>query len=350
MSSMNIDDEEKTELEQQQRQEQQQDEKVSLASLYRRVRKIGSGDIGTVYLVKSVESGDLFAMKIFSKTEMRCRQRFRRCLTERDVLDHVHHPFVVALHHEYTTANHIMFVMDYCRGGEFYKFLQSQPGHCICESWVRFYSSEILVALQYLHLKRIVHRDLKPENILIHGSGHIMLTDFDLAAHQSADRAGSGAGAGVVHTAERIPLGTKIRRLFSRRGQSWGNNDNMTDGGDAGTVVASYVREEEWEPNFSRTSFVGTPEYLCPEILKGRPYVTSAIDWWTFGVLLYEMTFGVTPFHAPTESATFANISNSKKGFHVPKNGNASKNLQSLIRKLLRANPEKRLRIQIRSV
>jgi protein-serine/threonine kinase len=141
------------------------------------------------------------------------------------------------------------------------------------EDDARFYAAEVTAALEYLHLMGFIYRDLKPENILLHQSGHIMLSDFDLS--KQSDPGG-------------VPT-----MIVSRSGAS--------------QSALPMVDTKSCIANFRTNSFVGTEEYIAPEVIKGCGH-TSAVDWWTLGILVYEMLYGTTPFKGKNRNATFANI------------------------------------------
>ena len=122
-----------------------------------------------------------FAMKTLDKQEMQERNKVQRVLTESLILSKVDHPFLPTVYCTLQTDTHLHFVMEFCDGGELYALLNSQPKKRLKEAHVRFYTAEVLLALQYLHLLGFVYRDLKPENILLQGSGHVLVTDFDLS-------------------------------------------------------------------------------------------------------------------------------------------------------------------------
>src|SRR5260221_14684944 len=126
------------------------------------------------------------------------RKKIKRALTEQEILATANHPFIVTLHHSFQSEDYLYHCMEYCMGGEFFRALQSRPGKCLPEDAARFYAAEVVAALEYLHLLGFIYRDLKPESgsfllyqrgvadargvdILLHESGHIMLSDFDLA-------------------------------------------------------------------------------------------------------------------------------------------------------------------------
>jgi len=156
-------------------------------------------------------------------------------------------------------------------GGEFFRALQSRPGKCLPEEDAKFYAAEVVAALEYLHLMGFIYRDLKPENILLHQSGDIMLSDFDLAK-QSGEPGGRPATI----------------MQFEPNGYPLIDTKSCT-------------------ANFRTNSFVGTEEYIAPEVIKNMGH-TSAVDWWTLGILVFEMIYATTPFKGAHRSATFANV------------------------------------------
>ncbi|KAJ9112592.1 hypothetical protein QFC19_000611 [Naganishia cerealis] len=150
-------------------------------SSFQKVKLLGKGDVGKVYLVREKKTDKLYAMKVLSKKEMIKRNKIKRALAEQEILATSNHPFIVTLYHSFQSDDYLYFCMEYCMGGEFFRALQTRPGKCLSEDHARFYAAEVTAALEYLHLMGICYRDLKPENILLHESGHIMLSDFDLS-------------------------------------------------------------------------------------------------------------------------------------------------------------------------
>jgi len=279
---------------------------------FARVKMIGAGDVGRVYLVEQVGEDSLFAMKVLSKREMVARNKIKRCLTEREVLATVEHPFIVTMHFSFQTPDFLYFITDYCAGGEFLRMLKKQPNNRVPEEWIKFYGAEVLLALEYLHQCGFVYRDLKPENLLLHESGHIMLTDFDLAKQAQA----------VTPTVVRRSMMSQFKKVF-------------TGGGDS-------VKFHTAEPVLNTNSFVGTEEYLAPEVIGGVGH-NSSVDWWTFGVLCYEMAFGHTPFKGESQNATFSNITSKDFKIVLPADVPISKNCKKMIKGLLSRDPKTRL-------
>ena len=150
------------------------------------------------------------------------------------ILEKVRNPYIVSLHYAFQTETKLYFVIDYLNGGELFTMLRKEK--MFSEKKARVYLAEIIVALEYLHNNNILYRDLKPENILLDSEGHIKITDFGLSK------------TGV-------------------------------------------------EPGQKSHSFVGTPEYLCPEIIKGEGHTRSA-DWWSLGAVFYEMLTSRPPHYS----------------------------------------------------
>ncbi|KAG9245541.1 kinase-like domain-containing protein [Calycina marina] len=278
-------------------------------SSFDKIKLIGKGDVGKVYLVREKKSSRLYAMKVLSKKEMIKRNKIKRALAEQEILATSNHPFIVTLFHSFQSEDHLYLCMEYCSGGEFFRALQTRPGKCIPEEDAKFYTAEVTAALEYLHLMGFIYRDLKPENILLHQSGHIMLSDFDLSKQSDP--------------------GGKPTMIYGRNG----NNSNSPGQVDTKSCIN----------NFRTNSFVGTEEYIAPEVIKGCGH-TSAVDWWTVGILVYEMLYGTTPFKGKNRNATFANILRDDVPFPENSGSPQISNLcKSLIRKLLIKDENRRL-------
>lgn len=296
---------------------QERDGKLRLAN-FRRVKQLGAGDVGLVDLVQMQGTDMKFAMKTLDKWEMQERNKVARVLTEEGILKAVDHPFLATLYCTIQTDSHLHFVMEYCEGGELYGLLNAQPKKRLKEAHVRFYAAEVLIALQYLHLLGYVYRDLKPENILLHHTGHVLLTDFDLSYARGATkpRMQIRSGAGARHAAS---AGCTKKAPEEAR-----PDPTLSPAGDALLLLA--------EPEGRANSFVGTEEYLAPEVINAGGH-SAAVDWWSFGILLYELLYGVTPFRGARREETFENILRNPLAF--PAKPAVSEAAQDLISKLL---------------
>merc|ERR1719217_1377569 len=208
------------------------------------MKVIGKGTYGKVMLVRHRTEGNIYAMKMLRKENVVKRNQVEHTKTERNVLETVSHPFIVNLVYAFQTPKKLYFVLEYCPGGELFFHLSRagrfSVGRC------RFYASEILLAIEYLHRLNIIYRDLKPENILLDGDGHVKLTDFGLS-------------------------------------------------------------KEGVKDNVSASTMCGTPEYLAPEILNKRGH-GKAVDWYSLGALMYEMLTGLPPFYTRDREKLFERI------------------------------------------
>ncbi|KAH3688076.1 hypothetical protein WICPIJ_000918 [Wickerhamomyces pijperi] len=267
-----------------------------------KIRLLGKGDVGKVYLVREKSTDRLYAMKVLSKKEMIQRNKIKRALAEQEILATSNHPFIVTLYHSFQSEDNLYLCMEYCMGGEFFRALQTRKSKCIPEEDAKFYASEVVAALEYLHLMGFIYRDLKPENILLHQSGHIMLSDFDLS-----------------------------KQTESNKNPLMANTSNKT---------SMAIDTKICIDGFRTNSFVGTEEYIAPEVIRGKGH-TVAVDWWTLGILIYEMICGTTPFKGSNRNQTFSNILKSEVTF--PDSQSISSNCKNLIKKLLTKDENKRL-------
>ncbi|KAF7823509.1 putative LOV domain-containing protein [Senna tora] len=274
---------------------------------FKPVKPLGSGDTGSVHLVELCGTGQYFAMKAMDKGVMLNRNKVHRACTEREILEMLDHPFLPALYASFQTKTHVCLITDYCPGGELFLLLDRQPTKVLREDAARFYAAEVVVALEYLHCQGIIYRDLKPENVLLQSTGHVSLTDFDLSCLTSCK------------PQLLIPPTNEKKKQQKGRQQP--------------PIFMA-------EPMRASNSFVGTEEYIAPEIITGSGH-TSAVDWWALGILLYEMMYGYTPFRGKTRQKTFTNILH--KDLKFPKSKPVSLHAKQLMYRLLHRDPKHRL-------
>lgn len=218
------------------------------------------------------ENDNEFALKVVEKLHVKRENKVKYVMMERNIMSSVSHPLIVKLYYSFQDPDYLFFCMDVAHGGELSAYIRmcrdkaerKEEGckRACSEDAARFYVGELLAALSYLHSCRIIHRDVKPDNILIHRNGHLKLTDF-----------------GTALQLKNSPEDAEVP---------------MDD-------------EEEDEALVERTSFVGTADYVSPEVLSNEA-VTGACDLWAVGVVLYNMLTGTTPFASASEFLTFQNI------------------------------------------
>ncbi|XP_048131397.1 serine/threonine-protein kinase D6PKL1 [Rhodamnia argentea] len=323
-------------------------------SHFRLLKRLGCGDIGSVYLSELSGTHCYFAMKVMDKASLASRKKLNRAQTEREILQLLDHPFLPTLYTHFETDRFSCLVMEFCPGGDLHTLRQRQPGKHFSEYAARFYAAEVLLALEYLHMLGVVYRDLKPENVLVRDDGHIMLSDFDLSLRcavsptlirTSYDSDPRRAGAFCVQPACIEPSSVCIQpacfipRIFPQKNKKKSQKPRAEPG-----FPSSTLPELVAEPTSARSmSFVGTHEYLAPEIIKGEGH-GSAVDWWTFGIFLHELLYGKTPFKGSGNRATLFNVVGQQLKF--PESPATSYASRDLIRGLLVKEPQNRLGVK----
>ncbi|XP_043706187.1 serine/threonine-protein kinase D6PK-like [Telopea speciosissima] len=324
---------------------------------FRLLRKLGCGDIGSVYLSELSGTRSYFAMKVMDKAALASRKKLLRAQTEREILQSLDHPFLPTLYTHFETEKFSCLVMEFCPGGDLHALRQRQPGKYFPEHAARFYVAEVLLALEYLHMLGIIYRDLKPENVLVRDDGHIMLSDFDLSLRcavcptlvkSSNTEMDSGKNSGYCVQPSCIEPSCVIQPsciqptcFVPRFLSSKSKKEKKAKPKNEIHNQVSPLPELIAEPTSARSmSFVGTHEYLAPEIIKGEGH-GSAVDWWTFGIFLYELLFGKTPFKGSGNRATLFNVVGQPLRF--PESPAVSFAARDLIRGLLVKEPLHRL-------
>nr|GMD50662.1 serine/threonine-protein kinase D6PKL2-like [Ipomoea batatas] len=319
---------------------------------FRFIRKLGGGDIGTVYLAELKGSnGCLFAAKVMDKEELVSRNKESRARTEMEILRRLDHPFLPTLYTTLDCDQWLCLVMEFCPGRDLHVLRQLQPEKRFDDAAVRFYASEVVVALEYLHMMGIIYRDLKPENVLVRSDGHIMLTDFDLSLkcddsksipqlvhdqtspamdRRSGDRRAKSSAffksTCILPYCAAPPHAPCFRLRQKRRRRRAGQRK-------APVVVAEPI-------DMRSMSFVGTHEYLAPEVVTGEGH-GNAVDWWTLGIFIYELLYGTTPFRGLEDDFTLSNIV--ARCLDFPKDPVVPGAAKDLITKLLIKDPTQRM-------
>lgn len=240
---------------------------------------VGKGAYGKVFLAKKKHgrnAGRVYAMKVLRKQDVFKKKQVEHTKSEQRILKHIEHPFVVRLRYAFQNHHKLYLVMDYYSGGSLFVHLRKTKR--FPEERAKFYAAELVLSLAHLHYMHIMYRDLKLENILMDSEGHIAITDFGLSKE---DDEGS--------------------------------------------------------------TFVGTPEYLAPELLCSQRTASSygnTIDWWSYGVLVYEMIQGHTPFWDKNRRTMFQNILSKEPSFSPER---FSPVATDFLQRLLVKNPKGRM-------
>ncbi|KAK2638564.1 hypothetical protein Ddye_026359 [Dipteronia dyeriana] len=280
------------------------------------VRHLGTGNLGRVFLCHLRDCNSAtFALKVIDKDSL-TPKKLSHVQMEAEILSMLVHPYLPTLYARLDVSHYTCLLIDYCPNGDLHALLRKQPSNRgLPLHAVRFFAAEVLVALEYLHALGVVYRDLKPENILLRENGHIMLSDFDLCFK-----------ADVVPTLQTNRVLRPTRNRFGCFRSP--DEEELTE------FVAEPVTA------FSK-SCVGTHEYLAPELVSGNGH-GNGVDWWAFGILIYELLYGVTPFKGGSKESTLRNITSNKQvRCHVAEG--AAAEARDLIEKLLVKDPRERL-------
>ncbi|XP_027569933.1 citron Rho-interacting kinase isoform X6 [Pipra filicauda] len=246
---------------------------------------VGCGHFAEVKVVREKVTGDIYAMKVMSKESLLAQEHVSFFEEERSILAQSTSPWIPQLQYAFQDRKNLYLVMEYEPGGDLLSLLNRYEDQ-LDENMVQFYLAELVLAIHSVHQMGYVHRDIKPENVLIDRTGHIKLVDFGSAAKMTVNKMVSA----------RLP--------------------------------------------------VGTPDYMAPEMLTGlsgdgKASYGPECDWWSLGVIAYEMVYGRTPFTEGTSAKTFNNIMNFQRFLKFPEDVKVSSEFLDLIQSLLCGQKER---------
>ncbi|CAG9327149.1 unnamed protein product [Blepharisma stoltei] len=265
---------------------------------------IGKGAFGEVRVVRNKNTGEILAMKKMNKSEMVYKNQIQHIRAERDALASSNNPWIVSLKNSFQDEKYLYLVMEYLPGGDLMNLLIKK--NVLTEPEARFYIAETILAVDSVHKINYIHRDLKPDNILLDSRGHVKLSDFGLSKHVELS-------------------GENVQKL---------EDDDL--------YIEKLGKRAEARRNRKLAySTVGTPDYIAPEVFSKEGYC-EAVDWWSVGVILFEMLAGYPPFFADKPADTCHKILAWKKHFSIPREARISPIASDLIRKLI-CQPEDRL-------
>lgn len=270
------------------------------------IRPIGRGGYGDVTLVRKISDGKEYAMKRIGKiidhdndlVDAKKRKEkevkhLQRVLEERASLEGLgHHPFLAQLKYAFQTAEYWYLVQEFIEGSNLYRLARTMNRKRFPEHVVRMWAAELVTAIEYIHNNHVIHRDLKPDNILIGRGGHVHVIDLGLSKS---------------------------------------------------------LQDLHYEQSSSRTKTVcGTKYYMSPEMVKGEKY-DEMVDWWSLGVILYELLVGVLPFYSRDLKRQFLKIIQcdlilpGERGRADTEPITLSPNARDFLEGLLAKDPKKRL-------
>ena len=261
-------------------------EKMS-ASNYESLSIIGRGAFGEVHICREKKTGEIVAIKKIKKEILFNKNQIKHTLDEQDFLSKVDSPWIIKLKSSFQEGDYLYLVMEYLPGGDLMGLLIAKD--IFTEEEAKFYTAEIILAIESIHELDCIHRDIKPDNILIGKDGHIKLTDFGLAKISD--------------------------KIFKED-------------------IIDYKFEDNKKSHNRNFSCVGKVYYAAPEVIKKQTY-GQEIDWWSLGVILFEMMVGYAPFCSKNEKDVCFKVSHFENYLIFPKNCKASETCKDLIIKLV---------------
>lgn len=289
-------------------------------SIFDKIKTLGIGAFGEVALVRKKDTGYLYAMKTLRKHDVLQRNQVAHVKAERDILAEADCEWVVKLYYSFQDKANLYFIMDYIPGGDMMSLLIKQG--IFEEPLARFYIAELVLAIESVHRMGFIHRDIKPDNILIDKDGHIKLTDFGLCT-----------GFRWTHNSKYYQKGNHVRQDSMEPLEGYHGLSCDCDVMDKELLKPLEKRKQRHQRCLAH-SLVDTPNYIAPEVLRRSGY-SRCCDWWSVGVILYEMLVGSPPFLANTPQETQIKVVNWDKVLSVPREAALSVPAEQLIHAFL---------------
>lgn len=245
------------------------------------LKVIGRGAFGEVRLVQKKDTGHVYAMKILRKKDMLEKEQVAHVRAERDILAESDNPWVVKMYYSFQDIQSLYLVMEFLPGGDLMTLLIRKD--TFTEQQTQFYMAESILAINFIHSLGFIHRDIKPDNLLLDARGHIKLSDFGLCTGLK-----------------------KSHRTEFYRGITPKSVSDLYD-----PLTTTQQKAMTWKNKRRQMAYstVGTPDYIAPEVFTQNGYEKSC-DWWSLGVIMYEMLIGYPPFCSETPQETYRKVMN----------------------------------------
>ena len=283
------------------------------------IKIIGKGAFGEVRVCKYIPTGDVVAIKKMKKDEMHKKNQVLHVRAEREVLSQAKNQWIVELKFSFQDQKYLYLGMEFLPGGDLMTLLMSRD--ILPEEDAKFYAAEMVLAIESVHEMDCIHRDLKPDNVLIDKDGHIKLSDFGLSK----------------------------KLEFILNDQKNNNNNSLKN-----RKINEFNKHLSYAEQFNEFknlknrkrrecaySTVGTPDYIAPEVFTRKGY-GQEIDWWSLGIIMFEMMIGYPPFYSESSTETCKKILDWKNNLEIKPEVNISKEAIDILKKLIN-DPEKRL-------
>ncbi|XP_013162226.1 PREDICTED: serine/threonine-protein kinase tricorner isoform X1 [Papilio xuthus] len=269
------------------------------------LKVIGRGAFGEVRLVQKKDTGHVYAMKILRKADMLEKEQVAHVRAERDILVEADHQWVVKMYYSFQDPMNLYLIMEFLPGGDMMTLLMKKD--TLSEDCAQFYVAETALAIDSIHKLGFIHRDIKPDNLLLDARGHIKLSDFGLCT-----------GLKKSHRTDFYrDLSRATPSDFSEYLPQWIYNTQSVS--TSSSAMDSKRRAESWKRNRRALAYstVGTPDYIAPEVFLQTGYGPQA-DWWSLGVIMYEMLIGYPPFCSESPQETYRKVMSWRESLTFP--------------------------------
>ncbi|KAK4768922.1 hypothetical protein SAY86_027072 [Trapa natans] len=280
---------------------------------------IGRGAYGEVRLCREKKSGNIYAMKKLKKSEMVKKGQVEHVQAERNLLVEVASHYIVKLYYSFQDAEYLYLIMEYLPGGDMMNLLIRED--TLTESVARFYIAQSVLAIESIHKHNYIHRDIKPDNLILDRNGHMKLSDFGLCKPLGC------VTLSAIHKNSMMGNGDSSEAM---------DIDQLPDADYCSSWKNSKEQLQHWQMNRRTLAFstVGTPNYIAPEVLLKKGYGMEC-DWWSLGVIMYEMLVGYPPFYADDPITTCRKIVHWGNHLSFPDDAKLTPMAKNLICRLL---------------
>ena len=273
---------------------------------------IGKGAFGEVRVCRYIPNNTIVAIKKMKKEEMHKKNQVLHVRAERDVLSEAKNEWIVDLKFSFQDQNYLYLGMEFLPGGDLMSLLMARD--ILPEQEAKFYAAEIVMAIESVHKLDCIHRDLKPDNVLIDADGHIKLSDFGLTKKLDLK---------IIDNKLQNEL-RNFGNVNNNNNGNYANNNNRFKNLSYAQQFSQFKSMKNKKRRAFAYSTVGTPDYIAPEVIRQKGY-GQEIDWWSLGVIMFEMMIGYPPFFSESSTETCKKILDWKNTLNIRPEANISK-------------------------